>query len=567
MKNSYIILFLLIFIYACKPSKVVLTGVVDVDSSKFTYLYSEALKNKMLGQSKVAKDQFIECLEMNPSSTASAYQLADIFIAEGDFNRAKEFSDFCNNKVTDNEWYLIQRSLIAKRLNEVEVYNKIYDRLVVLHPGNISYLFEHAVLKYESKKYDEALETLKLLEEEVGVNENIVFLRNSIYFSLKRMDAIQLELRKLCKAYPDSLRYSDMLAEFYLSTNQGEKAMDIYKNILLADSSNAYASMGIAWIYGNTANYNLGYSYLMAGLNSESVPYERKSKVADLYLNSNSTLIVDSLNNVYLALVKNNSNEITLLNRYLRFLFDQKKYASVKAFAITSIEKFPDNFTAWEFILNSLMIEGRNEDLKKYSLKALEYFPNHAVVFFYNGYAQFLMAEYNEAINYFEMGMDYVSGNNDLEKQLLVYLAESYHKISKFKQSDSYFEKYLKLDSTNGFILNNYAFYLTQRNVSLDKALLLSRKSIEIDPFNSAFLDTYAWILFNLSDYDKSMGYIERAYKYGGNTNPVIVEHYGDILYKKTKVEDALERWKEAYSLNRNNKKLLDKINKIELEN
>ena len=33
---------------------------------------------------------------------------------------------------------------------------------------------------------------------------------------------------------------------------------------------------------------------------------------------------------------------------------------------------------------------------------------------------------------------------------------------------------------------------------------------------------------------------------YGGNKNPVLLEHYGDILFKLNKVEDALIQWELA---------------------
>ncbi len=35
----------------------------------------------------------------------------------------------------------------------------------------------------------------------------------------------------------------------------------------------------------------------------------------------------------------------------------------------------------------------------------------------------------------------------------------------------------------------------------------------------------------------------------GGDSSDVIVEHYGDILYKNGDVEGAVEQWKKAVSL------------------
>jgi len=568
MRTGSLIFLFIIFVYSCKPAKVVSVANSGTDTVKFTYLYSEALKNKMLGQTQIAHEQFVQCLKLNPSSSATSYQLAQLAIEKGDFLLAKEYSEFCINKVSSNEWYLLQRAEIAKKLSEAEVYSKIYDKLVDLFPDNLTYLYENTIIEYKSKKYDDALESLKKLEAEIGINEDISFLRNNINFELKRFNAIQLELQKLSKYFPDSTKYADMLAEFYLSSSQVDKAMEVYKSILDLDTDNCSAELGIAWIYGNTSNFERGYPFLIKGIKNESCPFSKKNKVAELYLNvQKSRLNIDSINVIYLILLGLNSPNIEIINKYLVYLYDYKKYDEVEKYAKIAVTASPENFNGWDYLLNTLMIEGKNSELQQYSLKAQEYFPNHALVFFFNGYSQFLLNKFNEAINYFEIGLDFVSDNQSLEKQFLVYLAESYHKIGKYKQSDLYFDKYLKTDSTNTLLMNNYAYYLSQRNVNLGKALTLSKKCIESDPFNSTFLDTYAWILFWMNEYDKSANYIERAYKYGGNLNPVVIEHYGDILFKKNKVDEALERWKEAYSLNRKNSKLLEKINKIELEN
>jgi Tfp pilus assembly protein PilF len=147
------------------------------------------------------------------------------------------------------------------------------------------------------------------------------------------------------------------------------------------------------------------------------------------------------------------------------------------------------------------------------------------------------------------MGIDYVIENEELEKQFYLTLAECYHSLGKDKDSDKYFDNYLAIDSTNAYLMNNYAYYLAKRNNKLDKALNLSRKSIEIEPFNSSFLDTYSWILYTLAEYDKALNYIQRAYKYGGNKNPVVLEHYGDILMKIGNTVEAIDRWKDAYQL------------------
>ena len=64
-------------------------------------------------------------------------------------------------------------------------------------------------------------------------------------------------------------------------------------------------------------------------------------------------------------------------------------------------------------------------------------------------------------------------------------------------------------------------------------------KCVELEPTNSTYLDTYAWVLFKRGRFFEAKYIIERAIDNGGNTSDVIVEHYGDILFKNGDVEGA----------------------------
>jgi tetratricopeptide (TPR) repeat protein len=82
----------------------------------------------------------------------------------------------------------------------------------------------------------------------------------------------------------------------------------------------------------------------------------------------------------------------------------------------------------------------------------------------------------------------------------------------------------------------------------LKKAELMSAKTVEKEPSNSTYLDTYAWIFYMQGNYSLAKFYIERAID---NLKPdydasVIYDHYGDILWKSNNPEKAKEMWKKA---------------------
>jgi tetratricopeptide (TPR) repeat protein len=84
------------------------------------------------------------------------------------------------------------------------------------------------------------------------------------------------------------------------------------------------------------------------------------------------------------------------------------------------------------------------------------------------------------------------------------------------------------------------------RSLDLDKAKEMSAKSVELDPYNSSNLDTYAWVLYKMEDFDLALQWINKAYNNGGENSGAILEHYGDILFKLGKVSEANEYWLRA---------------------
>ena len=136
----------------------------------------------------------------------------------------------------------------------------------------------------------------------------------------------------------------------------------------------------------------------------------------------------------------------------------------------------------------------------------------------------------------------------------------SHSDLEKMEESDSLYEKALRLDSTNALINNNYAYSLSERGLQLERSLKMIEIAMNSDSSNSSYLDTYGWIFFKLEEYDKAYYYIKKAIDIGGDDNSVLLEHLGDVLFMQWKKDEALEMWKEAFELDSSNETLKQKI-------
>ena len=105
---------------------------------------------------------------------------------------------------------------------------------------------------------------------------------------------------------------------------------------------------------------------------------------------------------------------------------------------------------------------------------------------------------------------------------------------------------------------------LHQQNGNLEKAEEMSRITIETEPENATYLDTYAWILFKAGKLELAKEYIEMAIRFGGDSDPDILEHCGDIMYALERNAEALEFWNKAKAAGGESERLDGKIMKLQ---
>jgi tetratricopeptide (TPR) repeat protein len=529
---------------------------------KFEYLYSEALKEKLSKNYDKSISYFEECLKFSPESSASAYQLSILYLTLKQFDKAEYYIDYALKISPKNQWYLIQKSFVAGSLGDNTGYKNCYQLLNTYYPDNYAYAYELAILYYKDKQYDKALKLLNSVEETLGVFENISFLKNNIYFSTKQYKLIENELNKLINVFPDSVKFVDMLGEYFLSMQHINEAMSVYTEALNTFPDNKLINLKLAKVYATIQEYLKGYTFLLKGIGSDDIITEKQLTICQSFLSSKEITKEQKIK-IYKALIDFYPEIKTVQNEYVSFLLNQKELTLAEKEILKILASDDSNFTIWNQLFSIYLLQNRVEDLNQKSTEALEFFPNQAIVYFYNGYSYFMLKQYAKASDKLTTGLDYVIDNKKLKLDFLLYLGESYHAQSLYKKSDKYFDMYLAIDSSNAYLLNNYAYYLSQREKSIDKAFKLSRKSIEIEPFSPSFLDTYAWIFYLKKDYKNALFNIEKAYKFGGKSNPVICEHYGDILLKSKKNTEALSKWKESLKLNPKNEALIDKINSL----
>jgi len=96
-------------------------------------------------------------------------------------------------------------------------------------------------------------------------------------------------------------------------------------------------------------------------------------------------------------------------------------------------------------------------------------------------------------------------------ESVLQMLAALYDRTGQSVRAEKLYEELLAKNGETPLILNNYSFLLAEHNKDLLKAWTMIQKALSLEPENSAYLDTAAWILYRLGRYPEALNYINRA--------------------------------------------------------
>ncbi|MBM3426256.1 MAG: tetratricopeptide repeat protein, partial [Bacteroidetes bacterium] len=214
-----------------------------------------------------------------------------------------------------------------------------------------------------------------------------------------------------------------------------------------------------------------------------------------------------------------------------------------------------------EVIVNSFETSTNYEELALYTRIAIEEFPESAEFWFYEGALQSAQKKDSIAIQALETALRLNAEKNpQLAQVAYSTLGTSYYQLGNQAAAFSNFDKALALNPNDEQVLNNYAYFLSLAKQDLTKALDMAQRVVKKHPKNGTYLDTLAWVLYQLNRYAEAASYLEEALKFEKEPSGVLMEHYGDILFRLGKVEDAVSWWKKAEKTSEASPLLVQKI-------
>ena len=573
MKKITFLIYIVLIFSSCASNKKISTratvpvNLTEEEQRNFDFSFYEGLRLKEEGLYAEAMDAFLACKKIDSLDAGLLVEISFIHLSSGKKEEALSTMQQALALEPENWWYNTHLIKLYAQQKQFPEAIKLGEQLLKKNPYKEAVYNILIPLYKETNRFADAINLYDRLEKITGTNEIISFDKMRLYMALNSPKKAAQEVDKLIQKFPGENRFQILKGDMLIQQGQKEKAFELYQSILQNDPQNPYVFISLSDYYKVTGNADKSMEYIILALKSGQLDISTKMEILGQHIESliRANGKIEETEALFKLLIDYHPLEESVHSYYASFLQYMKREEDAAAVYESMLNLNSKNAQTWFSLMQVYFSKQTYPKVIEVADRAIAATDDNLIFYFYKGITYELMELYTEAFSTHKKALTlFKEGEKpELKSDFYAHLGDIY---LKFENKDSAFIAYdeaIKLNPNNIIALNNYAYYLSIEKTDLQKAERMSAKTIEKEPKNSTYLDTYAWIFYQQGNYSLAKFYIERAIDNlkEKQESGVILEHYGDILWM-TRENDAkaLETWKKAYDSGYQTEALKNKI-------
>lgn len=528
--------------------------------------YLEGIKSNVLeGDSARAKAWFKKVLEIDSTHSPSLYELASLTALDQP-EEALQYSLKANAIDTANTWYKMQLGRLLIATQRYDSALTLYDQLIRMNPNDPDNYRLKALLYDQLGQPEKALEMLETAENRFGIIELLASHKLQLLLNTQQFDRAMAEARMLVETFPYNEDNYVVLAELYAMMNMNNLAQENYDKALSINPNSMRALASLNDFY-KRQNDNVRFLETASKLfRLKEFPLETKLKFYE-ELFQNPSFVRNNfiqMGELVRTLAITYPEDLRTLELYAKYLIAGGSIEQALQLYKSHVTDSIPQKQIFNDIIGMEAYLKRADSVDKYTTIALERFPEDAELRLQKAsVTAYMLEKPQEAIPLFEEALKYAK-TDSLRSVIYGAIGDNYHTLGDDRKCFKAYDKGMKLDTTNVSIYNNYSYFLSLRNERLDKALEWAQKAVRLDPNNPTFLDTYAWVLYQLGRYEEARIPMRQAISLDSDNNKELYVHYGDILYKLGDRFMASYYWKKALENGYDAQEIENRLKQIE---
>lgn len=506
---------------------------------------------------------FQKARELSPDQPAMNFKIAEIMLRANQVDKALEFGMKAVELDPDNKYYNLVMAEVYSKQGQPKKSAAILEKLMANTDENQNYILDLASLYLAGNEFEKALEALTAAEEYYGMAPQITLQKQKIFLRKNDLNSAVREGEKLIDSQPGNSLYVINLVEILFNNGKTDEAIRQVEKSLSSFPNQPDLQMAAYALYKDKGDIDKADALIKSAFANPDLEGRVKAQAfAGVFQEPKSARRDELIENLSASMLANHPYDADILT----ILGDKKLFEGDREGALElyqqSLSINPANAQVLQGAITLMFELGKEfSEIEDLTSTAVVEFPEKAEFWFFDGTAKLALKKGSEAETSLKKALEVNKGKNPkLDLLINGQLGDAYHLTGKTEKAFEAYEAVLKVRPDDEHVLNNYAYYLSLAKKDLEKAKKMSEQLVKRFPKNATYLDTHAWVLFQLKDYEGAKTYMELALKYEETPSGVMLEHYGDILFHLGNSKEAIAYWKKAEGGEETSEFLLKKI-------
>ena len=485
---------------------------------------------------KGAYHQLMKVIEQEPDNDAAYYYLSTML---RDSTASASMLRKAVDLDGDNYWYnyaLAQNLMSQGKHNEAA---GILEQLLAKHPKKTTLYTDLIGVYAAGQQYDKAIEAIDNVEGKVGTSDALASIRVEMLMAQNKVQEAHDYMQNYYEQ-TGSPRAACFLGQYNSALYNNEEALRYYEEALSVNPFDTDALFGKAQIHRILGQWDLYFENITPFLGSPEINPQAKTEYMAEVLGQQQFVyaFAPQVDTMMMALYASAPIDSSICSLTSSYLYQKGQVDEAIALAKRNADNYPESLSL-NFAYPLMQYYSSDySGVTASSTVALQRFPNNIDLLQLRGMSFWQMGEIDNAIDDYTAALNNSPKGSSAQVSFYSALGDLYHQKGDQKTAFGYYDKALKIDSQYVPVLNNYAYYISERYPNpvkkvpkdLRKALDMSRITIEKEPDNATYLDTYAWILHLMGHDLEAKAHFKHAMIHGGKESGVILRHYATVL-------------------------------------
>jgi len=176
-------------------------------------------------------------------------------------------------------------------------------------------------------------------------------------------------------------------------------------------------------------------------------------------------------------------------------------------------------------------------------------------------YAKFLKNndQFEDSIKFYTEIIQTIKKDHSLYPKVTDERGVAYERMGEWDKAEKDLLSSLKASPDQAYVINYLAYSWIEKGVKIEQSLTMLKRANSLKSDDPYIIDSLGWALFKLERYHDSKDYLQSALQLMP-ADPIINDHYGDVLWKNGNKMQARYYWKYVLNLEDAEEDLKDRI-------